>query len=37
MVVSEPLSQDKGWKRVQPNSLVVVHEDLRLDTRTLET
>lgn len=37
IVASEPLSQDKGWKRVQPNSLVVVHEDLRLDMRTLET
>ncbi len=37
IVASEPLSQDKGWKRVQPNSLVVVHQDLRLDMRTVET
>lgn len=36
IVASEPLSEEEGWTRVQPNSLVVVHEDLEVEMRPLE-
>ena len=36
IVASEPLSKDKGWKKVAPNSIVVVHENLRVEMLSLE-
>jgi predicted glutamine amidotransferase len=37
IVASEPLSEDDGWEPVPPNNLVLVHEDLQVELRELET
>ncbi len=36
IMASEPLSDDPGWQPVEPNHLVVVHENLTVDVRPLE-
>jgi predicted glutamine amidotransferase len=36
IVASEPLSEDKDWIAVKPNSMVVVHEDLKVESRELK-
>ena len=36
IVASEPLSEDEGWMRVQPNCLLLVHKDLKVEMRDIE-
>lgn len=36
IIASEPLNEDEGWHKVESNSLVVVDQNLKIETRPLE-
>jgi predicted glutamine amidotransferase len=36
IVASEPLSEDRIWTRVEPNTMVGVHQDLRVETASIK-